>query len=132
MAETPPYRYALALTREQVEAVNVACELLARVGMGQLRYLADHTPAVRGGVDAMLAVRDALESVEPLATLRPRNAYPGIAHSDCGVVAQRAWEVYESIRVVLSMDHRPDCPCVWHREPMTITGEPRPRCEVIE
>lgn len=130
---TAPYRYALALTREQAEAVNAACELLARVGMGQLKGLCDYAPAGRGNVDAYVALAEALESVEPLATGMPHGASPGISSESVHVAARRAWEVYQSIREVFAASHERNCPCVWHYPFLSVTGgEPRPRCEVVE
>ena len=120
--------HTITLSRKQLEAVNAACELYARVSMGQLRYLAEHAPAGRH-VDTMLALANELERIEPMATLRPPNAYPGIAHADCGIVAQRAWEVYEATRGVLAKSHEPGCICVWHNPQISITREPAPKCQ---
>ena len=74
-----PYRYALALTREQAGAVALACEAFARIGMGQLSGIGDHTPGATT-VDGLMALREALRAVEPLATTGlPPNASNGKA-----------------------------------------------------
>lgn len=127
-----PYRYALALTEDQAVAVEIACETLARIGMGQLAGVGDHTPA-GANVDGLLAVREALRAIEPLATGLPLHAYHGIASERVAVQARRAWEVYTSVRECLSRSHPEHCICVAHGPFLpVVSGERPPRCEVIE
>jgi hypothetical protein len=128
-----PYRYALALTEDQAVAVEIACETLARIGMGQLAGVGDHTPAA-ANVDGLLAVREALRAIEPLATGGlPPNASHGIASERVAIQARRAWEVYTAVRECLARQHPEHCICVAHGPHLPIiSGERQPRCEEIE
>ncbi len=127
-----PYRYALALTREQAGAVALACETFARIGMGQLSEVGDHAPGATT-VDGMMAIREALRAIEPLATggLQP-NASHGIASERVSITCRRAWEVYTAVRECLARQHPEHCICVAHGpHPPIISGERPPRCEEI-
>ena len=133
-----PYRYALALTREQAGAVALACEAFARIGMGQLSEIGDHAPGA-ATVDGLMALREALRAVEPLATagLPPNasnaNASNGIASERVSITARRAWEVYVAVRECLARQHPEYCICVAHGPHLPIiSGERQPRCEEIE
>ena len=128
-----PYRYALALTREQAGAVALACEAFARIGMGQLSEIGDHAPGATT-VDGMMALHEALRAVEPLATGGlPPNASHGIASERVSITARRAWEVYVAVRECLARQHPEHCICVAHGPHLPIiSGECPPRCEEIE
>lgn len=127
------YRYALALTREQAGAVALACEAFARIGMGQLSEIGDHAPGA-ATVDGMIALREALRAIEPLATGGlPPNASHGIASERVSITCRRAWEVYTAVRECLSRQHPENCVCVAHGPHLPIiSGERQPRCEEIE
>lgn len=119
-------RYTLTLTEKQAHALSVACELLARVGMGQLRNVADWTPTEgREGVEDYHRLQDALEAIEPLATGLGRNAFPSI--SRCSVTARNAYDIHQVVRYQLDGEREPGTGfCSFRREPLKVGEEPLP------
>lgn len=95
-------KYNLTITREQADVLSSACELLARVHMGQLGFVAE---SFLGKESApFIALREALEEIEPLATEMHRNAYHSISSKEIPDEARVAWDIYQVIRNRTSHD----------------------------
>ena len=89
-------KYILEITEEQAHVISGACELLGRLHMGQLHYLADEFLFRTKKIDELNQLRDGLSALEPLATGMHSHAYPGIASHKLPARAQIAFDLQTS------------------------------------
>jgi hypothetical protein len=97
--------YKLTINEAQANTIKTACELLARVHMGQLAFVAEVSlPWVAGTTEAYLELKDALQNLEPLATGLNKNSFHGIHSSKLPEQASIAWDLHQVIRHRVSHD----------------------------
>lgn len=131
--------YKLKITEDQAYVLSAACELFARLGMGQIRNIVDFLP-LNCDYEDRHAFEDALSSLYKMISARGIDGWRsslGIQSEDVTIGAKRAWELYEVIRHRLSWDMadregwiNPDGRRNWNKmmgvnfdEPHGITGE---------
>lgn len=134
--------YQLTVTEEQLQAIRDACEIKARLHLGQL----DDALRCCYNKDGVSVVDyDTIKSVEaiikPLQGLRPHASY-GIGAFR---IVDRLWEIYSTVRHRLAWDRayaagkiKSGEPRNWsemmgvqYDEPMSVSGEPLPKVEKI-
>jgi len=110
--------YELRITDEQARVLRDACEMYARVGMGQLEFIAEH-PALSGTASCVRpyirAAENALHTVTLLNEEAPR--------------VRRSWDLYQVIRGRLAWDDAGNPPArptmqVMYDKPLSTAGEP--------
>ena len=125
----------LELTRDQAWVIEKACELLARLHIGQFRTITEmllpiHSSNIK---DYCRKRDDANEALELAAKLMfGRTAYNT---PDCQKSEEhnRAWNIYQVLRYTRSWHDNPegDMWSVCFDEPMNmIAGEPMPTCRI--
>lgn len=128
--------YAIELTTQQMHAISLACEMLARLGIGQARIVLDNClPLKEHHAIDWEEYHSDLDRIEKM--LHKYLCAGGIRRQRD--VSKRAWDVYQTIRhrmswdyavskgVVESLESRRD----WNKmmgvnydEPMNTMGEP--------
>lgn len=123
-------KYVLTLDEEQANVLSMACELLSRIHMGQLKSVADCFMAM--DCCRWTEIRDKLEEIEPLITGR-KNCFFGIHSKEIPNRARIAWDLYQVLRHRVSHDRadREGIPndfshrmTVNYDEPMVSSGKP--------
>lgn len=141
--KSKPKQYQVTLTEEHMQVISTACELLARVGIGQLDFL-DHLPLK----DKYLFPHEEKAQIREIIkhlTIRDVDGWTsslGITNDSTSMDSKRAWEIYQSFRHRLSWDRAveqgiieslesrrkwPDMMGVNFDEPMGLTGEALPQ-----
>ena len=117
--------YVLTMTEEQALVLSSACELLSRIGMGQIEEIAHHIPAGQISRQECSQLRDALRDLTPLATGLSRGAYHSIASA--GAAARSAYDLYQVLRHRIAWDREPAGGIFVHfDEPRQLGDEPLP------
>lgn len=116
--------YVLTLSEDQAKVLSLACETLARLGMGQVDFALDYVPGElgwdeRNGVKHMLA---------PLMGFDHPNMSLGIRASS--LTARRAWDLHAVIRQQIALNNDFPAHDVWRHDPDQLAGEPLPKVEV--
>lgn len=131
----------LELTRDQALTVENACELLARLHIGQFRFVSEMIlPFVAGRVDEYCRRRDDANDALELASklIFGRNCYnqPDCSSKDDYNSEQhnRAWNVYQVLRYTRSWHDNPEGNhwSVCYDKPMNMLNEPLPKCKIVE
>lgn len=113
--------YTLTISENQVRVLIAACDLLSRVGMGQIEEMAQFTPAV----SAQPMLKDLLINLIPLATGLEHGAYHSIGAA--GPDARCAYDCLQVMRHRLAWDREPDGGVfVQFDEPRRLADEPLP------
>lgn len=127
-------RYILALTPEQTMIVEQACELLARLHIGQFERITEMLLDFRRGMEDYCHRRDMANDLLRLAALtifgRDNYNHPDIhAQSE---EHKRAWMIYSVLRYTRSWHENPNGGyTVNFDKPMNLIGdEPMPRCVI--
>jgi hypothetical protein len=107
MNTTPGRSYKLHVTESQLQAIRNACELLARVHMGQLFAVAEAL-ARYNLADRYCELREGLEALQPLVHGLPANSYPGIHSPKLADEAGQAWDIHRVCRHILAWDRNPE------------------------
>lgn len=97
--------YTLTLTEAQARVLSSACELLSRIGMGQIEECAEYIPEEQIRKPDRLELKQALENLTPLATGLSRGAYHSIAAA--GWMARTAYDLHQVLRHRLAWDREP-------------------------
>lgn len=124
----------LELTRDQADTIEEACELLARLYIGQFRTVTEKLfPVFYNDRDSYYKRRDDVNDALDLAAklLFGRTAY---GTPDCSKTKEhnRAWDIYQTLRYVRSWHDHPegDHWSVCFDEPLNCSGEPLPVCRI--
>ena len=112
--------YELRITEDQARVLRDACELYARVAMGQLRFIAELPQAPSA---LLQSLRGALEIAERY--MQPPADVQGEEHDR----TRRAWDLYQVIRGRLAWDAAGNPPVrptiqVMYDPPLNTAGEP--------
>lgn len=115
--------YTLTVTAEQLAMISRACEVAARISIGQADTIAFHLLAGLP-IDQFCEVRDALEAVQPLITGRR-----GLSCAPTDAIRDQhelAWSIYHAARYRLYRDGCAD----EGREPggWTVLNDPPQAC----
>ena len=139
------HEVVLRMTPEQAKAVEYACDVLARVGMGQLEILAEmvaqgfipvdaSTPEPRFA-DSMTSELARLGFMDAKRALGfPQNGNRGIGHRHNRVGVHRAYEVGTVLAKALAEHERPNPTLRNHRYDglrVRYTQDPAPTAEVV-
>ena len=124
--------YILRLTREQENIIERACELFARLCIGQFNQIPYFLMDNRIRVDDWCRRRDDATEALRLAAciIFGRNQY---GDPDCQKTDDhmRAWEVYEVLRYHRCWNDNPEGGWgVCFDKPMSLRGEPLPKCMI--
>ncbi len=129
-------RVVLEMTREQALIVENACELLARLHIGQFKTITEMVlPYHRKDIDDYCRRRDDADEALNLAAklIFGRTVYNT---PDCqkGEEHERAWNVYQVLRYTRCWHDNPegDHFSVCFDKPMNALNEPLPTCKIIE
>lgn len=115
--------YTLTVTGEQLGMISRACEVAARISIGQVDTIAFHLLASLP-VDQYCEIQDALEAVQPMITGRP--------HLSCAPNDQLrdqhelAWSIHHAARHRLYLDQCADDGRAPNR--MTVMSDPPRPC----
>ena len=127
----------LEMTRDQALLVENACELLARLHIGQFKTVTDMVLPIHGmEIDDYCRRRDNANDALMLAAkiIFGRNCYdqPDVEKKD--EEHNRAWNVYQVLRYTRSWHDYPDGVhwSVCFDQPMKLLNEPLPKCEIVE
>ena len=112
--------YTLTITAEQARTLSSACELLGRLGMGQVHDAFNYLPANR---------YDARGLADDLATIEQLIGRHHISGGICAAppASQTAWDLYQVLRHRLAWDRHQDgedVTAVDFRDPMRFGPEP--------
>lgn len=127
----------LEMTREQALTIEIACELLARLYIGQFKELTNILLPVHG-TDANDYCRrrdDANEALDLAAKLMFGRTPYNTPNITKGEEHNRAWNIYQVLRYTRSWHDQPegDHWSVCFDEPMNmIAGEPLPKCKIVK
>ena len=127
-------RVILEMTREQANIVEKACELLARLHIGQFDMIIDACIMDYKSVD-YCKHRDLAKPIldEAAKAVYGVNIYgrPNVRRDD---VHLRAWSVYQTLRYTRSWhDHPEGNPySVCFDPPMAVLDEPLPKCQIVK
>jgi hypothetical protein len=111
--------YEITVTEEQARVIRDACEMYARVGMGQIGFISEH-PALH---QLQALMRDGVAVADGIAQhYRDKIEHP---HAD----TTRAWDLYQVVRGRLAWDAAGNPPArptmqVMYDVPLNTTGEP--------
>lgn len=127
-------RVVLEMTREQAQIVERACELLARLRLGQLEHITE--ACLDYGSTQYFKRRDYvnpfLEAAAKVIFGVTTYGYPDCKEDD---VFQRAWSVYEVLRYTRCWHDHPEGGSwsVCFHQPLNRlpAGEPLPKCEIM-
>ena len=124
--------FILRLTRDQEIIVEQACELLARLHIGQFEqipfFMMEHSKDVDEWCRRRDDARDALKLAACL--IFGRNMY-GMPDCQKTESHHRAWSVYEVLRYHRCWHDNPDGGTgVCYDKPMSLNGEPLPKCMI--
>ena len=138
-------KYKIELTKKQAETVMVACEVLARLGIGQFRDALEHLPLERLPIWS-----EDLQSIGKTISRYTKHNVDGwcthlsIGNYDTRDEARTAWDIYQVIRHKLSwlravadgIVESETSPRDWQKmmgvnydEPMKTSDEPLPKME---
>lgn len=127
--------YTLTLTDGQALVLRDACELLARVHMGQFGHVVDEVVLHRENW------RDALKPAHEIADQLERVLFPrglGIKSADIQDRSRVAWDLYQVVRGAIAWADvppgapRPSMQVQYDRPMHTGETEPLAKCEVQE
>lgn len=112
--------YVLTMSEDQARTLSLACETLARLGMGQVDFALDYVPGElnwdqRNQIKHMLA---------PLMGFDSPNMSLGIRTSS--LLARRAWDLHAVVRQQIALNRDFPKHDVWRHEPDNLAGEPLP------
>lgn len=136
--------YTLTVTKAQAQTLKVACEVLARLGLGQFRDALDHLPTIEHRPEGWHEDMDAIGYILSKYThghVDGRQANLGIHNPKTREGTKQAWDLYQVIRHRLSWDAaiargdiQPGQPRDWHKmmgvnfdEPTQIGKQPLAR-----
>lgn len=126
----------LEMNREQALTVEVACELLARLHIGQFKEITNVLLPVHGKDIADYCRRrdDANEALELAANLMFGRTIYNTPNATKTEQHNRAWNIYQVLRYTRSWHDHPegDPWSVCFDEPMNLLNEPLPKCEIID
>ena len=116
--------YTVTLSEDQVRVLSLACETLARLGMGQIDFALEHAPGdmdwdTRIGMKHYLSGKMGFD--HPNSSLGIRAA---------SLTARRAWDIHAVIRQQIALNNDFPAHDTWRREPDQIAGEPLPKCAI--
>lgn len=124
--------YTLTLTEGQARILRDACELLARVHMGQFRHVVDEVVLHRENWHALKPAHEIADQLERV--LFPR----GIKSADIQDRSRVAWDLYQIVREAIAWANvppgapRPSMQVQYDRPMHTSKTEPLAKCEVQE
>ena len=99
--------YTIELTEQQAQTLSTACEVLARLGIGQFRYALECMPLAQlwgdGWHDDMNEIGQIL-SRHTINNVDGWRSSLGIAHEKVSETAKEAWDMHQVIRHRLSWD----------------------------
>lgn len=126
-------KFVLTLTREQASIVEDACELYARLKIGQFNRITEMMLRVSASEDYCFRREIANNILKSAACIIfGMNAY-GMPDCKQDTEHHRAWDVYQVLRYTRSWhDHPEGGFTVNFDKPMTFIGEPLPECEIVE
>lgn len=132
MEKNDELRYVLSMTEEQARAVSRACELYARLRIGQLDELNFELLLFKSREDICERREQALN----LLLLLKKIYFPelnghghsyGVGHDE---VSDRAWVAYQAMRYAMAWHDHPEGGIGVHFDPpMPLSNEPLPTCE---
>lgn len=132
--ESSTERVTLTLTREQAFVVERACELLARLHIGQFHIVSELLLNFNLGVDEYCRRRDMANDLLKLAamTIFGRGEYNQPKIEEKSIEHERAWLVYSTLRYTRSWYDNPEGGLtVNYDKPLSI-GEFMPKCKIAE
>ena len=125
---TTERRYTLTVTEPQAALIRDACELLARVNMGQIDAVV---------YEASLRIENHfdLHAAHAIATQLADVIWPDGVQKHCAR-SNTAWDMYQVVRHRIAHDHlapgaQPDRTCVIYREPRRTGPEPLAAIEEV-
>lgn len=116
--------FTITMSEEQARVLSLACETLARLGMGQVDYALEYAPGDLDW-DQRIAIKHLLAA--PMGFDHP-NTSLGIRAAS--LPARRAWDLHAVVRQQIAMNNDFPEHDTWRREPDQIAGEPLPKCSV--
>ena len=128
-------KYVLTLTRKQAYMVQDACELFARLKIGQFNRITEHLLDL--GLNDYCERRDNANDLLRIVSciIFGRNIY-GSPELKQDETHYRAWDIYTVLRHAMWEHDNPDPKrrdgwCVFADTPYTHTSEPLPECKVL-
>ncbi len=98
-------KYTVELTEGQLSTISVACEILARLGIGQWKDAFDHLPLVKDNKwEDYWSDMDAIGMIISKYTERGGSS-AGITSNDTSNSSKIAWDLYQSFRQVVSWEY---------------------------
>ena len=107
--------YTITLNEAQAGTIQIACEVLARLGIGQFRYALEHMPTTEFIPDGWYEDMNTVENILS-RHMQPNGKTPHQVHTR--EQHKAAWDLYTLVRHRLSWDHAVD-------EGRIKPGEPR-------
>jgi hypothetical protein len=99
--------YQITATKAQLEVISLACELLARVQLGQWKYIFDHLPVKEENYENYNLVEDRIKSMMPLIlkdNMDGVSSSYGISNSSLPESNSIAFDIRDVIRNKLSWE----------------------------
>lgn len=127
-------KYILTLTPEQAAVVQMACEMLARMEIGQFNIISEQLLDVSAmDIDEYCFRRDMANKALELSAclIYGQNSYGKPDISIKSDLHHRAWNVYQVLRYTRSWHENPKGGfTVNYDKPMNLTNEPLPKCKI--
>jgi hypothetical protein len=98
-------QYQVTLTEHHMQVISTACELLARVGIGQIDFL-DHLPLKDKYLfphEEKAQIREIIKNLT-ISGVDGWASNLGISSDNTDIESKRAWEIHQSFRHRLSWD----------------------------
>lgn len=135
--ESQNCQYVLTLSPEQALVVERACELLARVHIGQFRTVTEMLLDFQRDMDDYCQRRDMANTLlyQAAIAIFGRNVFGQPDIEKKSLEHERAWLIYTTLRHARSWHDNPEGAKTWsvcYDKPMPYGIEPMPKCEVRE
>lgn len=125
--------YTLHITEKQAQAISHACEVLARLGMGQFKDALECLPLREWRPDGWHEDMEGIGHIlkKHTTVLHGVGAYHGISSAKTSAESKTAWDLYQVVRHRLAWDAQPegDPMSVLFDQPMKTSREPLAQIE---
>jgi len=125
--------YTLHITEKQAQTISHACEVLARLGMGQFKDALECLPLREWRPDGWHEDMEGIGHIlkKHTTVLHGMGAYHGISSAKTSAESKTAWDLYQVVRHRLAWDAQPegDPMSVLFDQPMKTSREPLARIE---
>ena len=107
---SPHTTYTIHISAAQAQVISTACEVLARLGMGQFRDALEHLPLSETVPDGWFEDMDGIAHIlkKHTTVMQGVGAYHSIGSHKTSAQSKTAWDLYQVVRHRLAWDASPE------------------------